>query len=215
LSSRARYLLRAIRPHGTKTPLSQTRRRPIFLIDIIATDGAQLKSRLFEQGVFPDEVIFKYCWPRYAPPLETGIRSLVKSENLGAQFERLIAMHRTAPSSFPMPVGTVRSPEGEFAGYILEYVRGETLQTLISMGYEEEARRQLELVIAVIARLHRKAMPHGDINVSNVIVADDGRTVLIDPVANPSSGTKLQDEICLGQIGRQIEAASLGRVRNR
>ena len=43
------------------------------------------------------------------------------------------------------------------------------------------------------------------LDTSNIIVADDGRTVLIDPVANPGPGTKLQDEICIGDIRRQID----------
>ena len=101
------------------------------------------------------------------------------------QFERVVAMHCAAPSSFPMPVGRVKNSNGEFAGYILEYVRGETLQTLISLGHDEEAKRQLDVVRRVVEKLHKKAMPHGDINASNIIIADDGRTVLIDPVANP------------------------------
>jgi hypothetical protein len=178
------------------------------MLDIVAADGSELQRRLREQGVVNDEVILKYCWPRYAPPPDAGIRAIVKSENLVLQFERLIAMHRESPSSFPMPLATVKSPEGEFAGYILEYVRGDTLQTIISTGMVKEARRQFALVESLIARLHRKAMPHGDMNASNIIAADDGRTILIDPVANPGSGTALQDRLCLGQIRQQIEDAA-------
>ena len=90
--------------------------------------------------------MLKYCWPRYAPPPDAGIMSSGKSENLSAQFARLIAMHHEAPASFPMPVGTVTSTNDEFVGYLLEYVRGETLQTLLSLGMVNKARRQLEIV---------------------------------------------------------------------
>lgn len=185
--------------------------RPIFLADIAIAGGDELEERLLEQGLSPDDIILKYCWPRYAPPPGSGIRSMVKSENLVAQFERLIALHRAAPSAFPMPVATVRSTGGEFVGYLLEYVRGDTLQALISLGALDEARRRLGVVEATVAKLHARGMPHGDLNPSNIIAADDGRTLLIDPVANPGSGTTLQDEICIGQIRRQIEAASLIR----
>jgi hypothetical protein len=209
LESSARHLARAIRRWGRPRSFVATSRKPIFLLDIVASDGSELTSRLLEQGVFGDEVILKYCWPRYAPPVGAGIRSIAKYENLVMQFERLIAMHRESPSSFPMPLATVRSPEGEFAGYIIEYVPGDTLQTIISQNMLKEARRQLGLVESVIAKLHEKAMPHGDINASNIIAADDGRTLLIDPVANTSPGMLLQDTICLGQLRQQIEDASL------
>ena len=72
-------------------------------------------------------MILKYCWPRYAPPESHGIRAVGKDENLGLQFERLIAMHRVVPAHIPLPAAKVTSEQGEFAGYILEYVSGETL----------------------------------------------------------------------------------------
>ncbi|HWE81260.1 MAG TPA: hypothetical protein VG265_06400 [Gaiellaceae bacterium] len=180
-------------------------RRPIFYSDIVIADGSELERGLLSQGFAPEEVMLKYCWPKYAPPATAGIRSISKSENLGLQFERLIAMHRVTPAHIPMPAARVMSAEGDFAGYILEYVSGETLQTLISHGLTEEARGQLALVEATIERLHAKSLPHGDVNPSNVIVADDGRTLLIDPVANPGFGAKLQDQLCLAQIRDAIE----------
>jgi hypothetical protein len=203
---RARSVLRAVgrRPPDVPPP------RPIFFTDIVISDGRELEQGLLRQGLAPEEVVLKYCWPRYAPPPETGIRSIAKSENLGLQFDRLIAMHRIVPSHVPMPAAIVRSAEGEFAGYILEYVRGETLRSLISLGMAAEARRQLGLVEEAIAKLHAKALPHGDVNASNVIVADDGRTLLIDPVPRPGRGTKLQDELCLQQIRAQIDEIGSG-----
>ncbi len=186
-------------------------RRPIYYSDIVISDGTQLRRGLIGQGFAPDEVILKYCWPRFAPPAGSGIRSLAKSENLGLQFERLIAMHRVMPAHIPMPAARVRSPRGEFAGYLLEYVSGETLSSLISFGMIEEARRQLALVEATVEKLHAKALPHGDVNGSNVIAADDGRTLLIDPVPVPGNGAKLQDELCLQQLRNEIEAGAAAR----
>ena len=109
----------------------------------------------------------------------------MKSENLGGQFERLIAMHQEAPSAIPMPLATVRNVDGELVGYLLEHIEGETLQTLIDYGALDEARRRLGAVEKTVAGLHAKSMPHGDLNASNIVAADDGRTLLIDPVANP------------------------------
>lgn len=179
-------------------------RRPVFVVDVALASGAELRDRLVEQGLAPDEVIFKYFWPRYEPPADSGIRSFVKSENLGLQFERLIAMHLEAPSAIPMPLATVRNVDGELVGYLLERIEGETLQTLIDFGALDEVRRRLDAVTRTIAALHAKSMPHGDLNASNIVAADDGRTLLIDPVGNPGPGTKLEDEICLRQLRELI-----------
>jgi hypothetical protein len=184
---------------------SRGRRRPVFVVDISLASGAELKDRLREQGLSPDEVVFKYHWPRYAPPPDDGILSLVKSENLGWQFERLIAMHRVVPSAVPMPLAMVRNVEGELVGYILERVEGETLQFLIDLGALDEARLQLDAVEKTVATLHAEAVPHGDLNASNIIAADDGRTILVDPVANPGPGTTLEDQICLRRL-RELTA---------
>jgi hypothetical protein len=202
----SRFVAWARRPQ----PSSNTRgaRRPVFFTEIVISDGDELLDRLLAQGFSPDEVVLKYCWPRYAPPPSAGIRSIPKLENLGKQFDRLVAMHRVVPSRVPMPAAIVKSEQGEFAGYILEYVEGTTLHELISLGMLDEARRQLRLVEQTIGTLHARALPHGDVNASNVLAADDGRTLLIDPVSNPGPGARLQDELCLRQIRHQIDLAA-------
>jgi len=180
--------------------------RPAFLIEIVVSSGAEIEQRLAEQGLSPDEIVLKFCWPRYAPPADSGIRLIGKLENLGQQFDRLIAMHRAVPSAIPMPVGVVKSSEGEFVGYVLEYATGDTLETLISLGLLEEASRRLRNVEATVQKLHAKSIAHGDLNPSNVIAADDGRTLLIDPIPVPGTGTRLQDELCIAEIRKRIDA---------
>jgi tRNA A-37 threonylcarbamoyl transferase component Bud32 len=103
-----------------------------------------------------------------------------------------------------MPLAAVLNPDGEFVGYVHEYVDGVTLQELIAGGMLDEARRQLTQVEETVAKLHAKGAAHGDINGSNVIAADDGRTLLLDPIPFPKEGTKLQDELCLAELRRQL-----------
>jgi hypothetical protein len=184
-------------------------RKPIFYRDIVVSSGKELRDGLLEQGLLPDEVILKYCWPSYAPPESDGIRAIAKYENLGLQFERLVAMHRVMPAHIPLPLAKVISGKGEFAGYLLEYVSGDTLGDLIALGMIDEARRQLALVEATVKKLHTKSLPHGDVTAANVIAADDGRTLLIDPVASPGPGTRLQDELCLTDLRNEIEKHAL------
>lgn len=169
-------------------------------MDVELASGVDLVDRLREQGVAPDEVVFKYFWPRFAPPADSGILSLYKAENLGGQFERLLAMHGVVPSGIPLPVGMVRNPEGELVGYVLERVEGDTLQSLLELGMDAEARRTFEVVERNVAKLHAKSIAHGDLNAYNVIASFDGRTLLIDPVANPGPGTMLQDELSLAEL---------------
>ena len=180
------------------------RAKPIFETEIVIADGAELAGRLREQGLDPGEIVFKYGWPRYAPPPDAGIRSLVKSEHLRPQFDRLLAMHAIVQSRVPMPLAAVLSPEREFIGYLLEFVPGVTLQELIDDGMLDEARRQLARVEEAIEKLHARSVAHGDVNTSNVIAADDGRTLLIDPIPFPQPGTLLQDDLCLRQIRELI-----------
>jgi hypothetical protein len=174
--------------------------RPRFVVDVELADGSELVSRLRAQGVAPDEVVFKYFWPRFAPPADAGILSLYKAENLGGQFERLIAMHAVVPSGIPLPVGMVRNLEGEQVGYVLERVEGDTLQALLELGMHAEAKRTVAVVERTVAKLHAKSIPHGDLNAYNVIASYDGRTLLIDPVANPGPATMLQDELSLEEL---------------
>jgi len=180
--------------------------KPAFLIEVVVSSGSEIEQRLTEQGLAPGEVVLKYCWPRYAPPVDSGIRSIGKLDNLGQQFERLVGMHRAVPSSIPLPLGVVRSSAGEFVGYVLEYAEGDTLETLLSLGALREAERRLVIVEETLEKLHARSIAHGDVNPSNVIAADDGRTLLIDPVPVPGPGMKLQDELCIAAIRKRIEA---------
>lgn len=188
--------LPARRARDSDPPLRRTR----FVVDITLADGSELVERLREQGVAPDEVVFKYLWPRYAPPPGSGIQSLLKSESLGGQFERLLAMQRVVPSGIPLPVGLVRNVDGELVGYLLERVEGETLQSLLDRGAVAQARKQVAAAEQIVAKLHARSISHGDLNPYNVIASDDGRTLLIDPVANPGKGTILQDTLSLEQL---------------
>ena len=181
------------------------RRKSIYETEIVIADGAELKEELLGQGLATDEIVFKYFWPRYAPPPGAGIRSLLKSEQLRAQFDRLVALHAIVQSSVPMPLAAVLNPDREFVGYVLEYVEGVTLHELIVDGMLDEARRRLANVEETLAKLHAKGAAHGDVTASNVIAADDGRTLLLDPIPFPKEQTKLQDELCLEELRRLVD----------
>ena len=189
----------------SSSSLPPERRSSSHVVEIVIAEGTELKPRLLEQGLDCDEIVFKYHWPRYAPPPEAGIRSLVKSEHLQPQFDRIAEMHRIAPSSIPLPVAPVRNPGGEYVGYILEYIEGVTVHELVRDGMLEEAKRQLDRVEQAVAKLHSKQVAHGDLTPGNIVAADDGRTVLLDPVAFPKPQLKLQDELCLQELRRQLD----------
>jgi len=186
------------------------RRRAIFVSEIVIADGGELRGRLLEQELDRDEIVFKFLWPRYAPPPSAGIRSISKPDHLRQQFERLVDMHRIVPSSVPMPLAAVLNGDREFVGYTLEYVQGVTLTEIVQAGAFDEARRQLGRVRRAVGKLHSKSIVHGDLNGANIIAADDGRTLLIDPVPHAKPQLKLQDELCLDELERQIGPADPG-----
>ena len=192
---------------------SPPRKKSIFETEIVVADGAELKEQLLGQGLDTDEIVFKYFWPRYAPPPSAGIRSLLRSEQLRAQFDRLVSLHAIVQSSVPMPLAAVVNTDREFVGYVLEYVEGVTLQELITDGMLDEARRRLASVEETVAKLHTKGASHGDITASNVIAADDGRTLLLDPIPFPKEQTTLQDELCLVELRRQVDGTTGEAVR--
>ena len=110
-------------------------------------------------------------------------------------------MHRVVPSGIPLPVGMVRNMDGEQVGYVLERVEGDTFHSLLELGMVGEATADArDVVERNVAKLHAKSIAHGDLNAYNVIASLDGRTLLIDPVANPGSGTMLQDELLLDEL---------------
>jgi hypothetical protein len=53
----------------------------MFLIEIVVSSGSEIEERLAQQGLAPDEIVLKFCWPRYAPPADSGIRLIGKLEN--------------------------------------------------------------------------------------------------------------------------------------
>lgn len=187
-------------PLRRRSPLRRAAGAPRYVVDVVISSGLDLGNRLREQGVGESEAVFKCVWPRFVPPVDAGILSFVRSESLVLQFGRLVAMHQVVPSAVPLPIGVVRNPEGEFVGYVQERIEGETFQQLVDSGALDEARRRLCLVEVVVARLHARSLPHGDLTAANIIAADDGRTVLIDPVAAPQPGTALQDTLCLRHL---------------
>jgi hypothetical protein len=180
-------------------------RRPRFVADLAIASGDELVGALRAHGLAPEDVVFKHHWPRYAPPPGSGLLVLHKSESLSLQFERLLALHAVVPGSVPAPLGTVRNPEGDFVGYLLERVDGETLASLLGRGALVESRRLLTAVERAVAKLHAASVPHGDLTAANLLAADDGRAILFDPVAGASESLLLQDELCLRELRALVD----------
>ena len=67
----AQWRSRSGRPAVTATELA----KPSFLVEIVVSSGEEIEQRLAEQGLAPEEIVLKYCWPRYAPPAGSGIRA--------------------------------------------------------------------------------------------------------------------------------------------
>lgn len=67
--------------------------------------------------------------------------------------------------------------------YTMEYVSGKTLDELLDNGYiltEEEAMHHVRETALALKEMHTNQLLHLDIKPSNILVRDDGGTVLID-----------------------------------
>ena len=74
---------------------------------------------------------------------------------------------------------------GEFAGFVMEYVEGRSLQQILEEGRRYSIREAAEAgvqVCAVLERLHRMDPPmiYRDMKPANILVREDGTWVLVD-----------------------------------
>ncbi len=85
----------------------------------------------------------------------------------------------------PQYKGEVTDENGDFAGFLMEYVEGRSLQELLEEGkvysVREAAQAGLQLC-GILARLHRCSPPmiYRDLKPANIMVRPDGTLVLVD-----------------------------------
>lgn len=73
--------------------------------------------------------------------------------------------------------------ENNTSYYSMEYIKGKNLRDYVPRGgalEESEAVRIIRLVANALKRMHSEGMLHFDVKPANIMIADDGRVVLID-----------------------------------
>lgn len=127
------------------------------------------------------------------------IASRQSRENLAAEYALLSLLSHT---SIPKAVSC---SEADGAFYLVrEYVPGKTLSALMDEEGPLPARKAADVVTRlcdVLAYLHHQNPPiiHRDVKPQNVLLADDGRCVLIDfGIARRFDGEAAQDTVCMG-----------------
>lgn len=88
----------------------------------------------------------------------------------------LTRLHQILPAAFARPIGPVTDETGEYAGYEMEYIDG---QTLDEVDVTRADFRQLRKILEII---HSNGLAHGDLNFYNILKQPDGNLKLIDPV---------------------------------
>lgn len=116
---------------------------------------------------------------------------LVQSRNLGEGFsfqdfvERFVTEARQlARFSHPNIVRVIDVFEANQTAYmVMEYVKGQTLQAIVSREGALSESRALTLigqVLEAVDTVHQQGMLHRDIKPENILVSPEGRVVLID-----------------------------------
>lgn len=127
------------------------------------------------------------------------VASRQSRENLAAEYALLSTLtHPSIPKA-------VSFSEVDGALYLVrEYIPGKTLSTLIDEEGPLPAQKAAEIVshlCGVLAYLHHQNPPiiHRDVKPQNVLLAVDGRCVLIDfGIARRFDGEASQDTVCMG-----------------
>ena len=84
-----------------------------------------------------------------------------------------------------------------------EYIPGMTVAQIMEMNrYQKQGARHIMTALChAMEVLHQRGLVHRDIKPENVMVADDGRVVLIDYNASRQIGEGSHDTVIMGTIG--------------
>lgn len=84
-----------------------------------------------------------------------------------------------------------------------EYISGMTVSQIMKMNrFQKQGARQIMIALChAMGVLHAKGLVHRDIKPENVMIADDGRVVLIDFNASRQVGEGSQDTVIMGTVG--------------
>lgn len=148
-------------------------------VEVLSTknDGKVLKLRHRQTG--KDMVLRSY--PQYLKAYDTLVK--LRCENLPEILDVL-----------PMEDGQI---------VLEEYISGMTVAQIMQMHrYQKQGARHILLALChAMDVLHTRGFVHRDIKPENVMIADNGRVVLIDFNASRRVGQGSQDTVIMGTVG--------------
>lgn len=127
-------------------------------------------------------------------------------EELLYQFKWLKQSREINGVNVPKPLAFLKI--GDVLGYIMERINGKTLYELISTDKTNRIEDSPEIFKQIrkqINKLHGRGMYHGDIDLQNIILNNEGQVFLIDPYKHeePKLG-KLDDLKRLVEIEKNL-----------
>ncbi|MGC8479464.1 MAG: hypothetical protein ACP5M9_02240 [Candidatus Micrarchaeia archaeon] len=122
--------------------------------------------------------------------------TLNDSEQIHFQYKWLEKVNEALEEITPKPIAFLKI--GRDYGYLMDIVNGETLeQKLKNPESKEKIKREFnfDLLYDSIKELHRRELPHGDLDPSNIMISHNNRFVLIDPFKHPSLSDGIHDDL--------------------
>ncbi|KAM4058916.1 kinase [Hirsutella rhossiliensis] len=110
----------------------------------------------------------------------------LKDHGLSREIELLSQINRSGNFSSPFRTSTLvglvvwDDDKTSLMGFLLEYIKGETLASRMDSASIETKKRWLSQIESTLKRLHEVDIIWGDVKADNVMVNTDGDAVLID-----------------------------------
>lgn len=115
------------------------------------------------------------------------------------EFRQLSKVYGVLPNNTPSPLGTVRNAHGKVVGYYMTRIDGKSLAELSEKGAKLR-RAQLDMLKAMVRKLHRHGVAHGDLHEGNILIDPKGKLFLVDPCPRQFSRGKAVDEWRMSEI---------------
>jgi len=186
--------------------LNNVRKPTTLRAHIVVHDEHSLINEMKKLGIHDKEVFFKYRRGKeiFARQIKKNRhrRTRFTPDLIETEYDMLRALYRAAPENVAAPICLVRDRDGEVIGYLVEYINGDRLSSLMLESSSrclpmDERVEMMKEVVGIMNRLHEAGVGHGDLYYRNMLRdRKDRRVKLVDPITHPDGlGAAIKEAI--------------------